>query len=370
MVAGGGLAGAATALRLAQGGASPLWLAAPSCAAFKPGEHLSAAAIPLLKTLNSDALLRAEVHRLAHGTYSAWGSALLVERNSIVQLEGAPIVLDRAAFEAAISAQAIMAGAERVEKNIKGVTIEGQCWLFDLGDQTVPAGFVFDATGRKAIVASKCATRFQADRLSCLVALFACSDHVTPRPVTLIEAEERGWWYLSVLADRRAVLNFYTDADLPAFDPSDFAENAAGTGAIASFLADYGYQIQGPPTRMSTNSTWIAPAIGPGWAAVGDASAAFDPLSSHGMTTALWSAIQAADAFLAKDPDQMRHYADAVAEGIQSYLDTRTRVYAQEHRWPDSPFWARRMHGPSYKQPMPAARPENEFNDLVPTASK
>ena len=295
-----------------------------------------------MKELNSDALLRAQVHRLAHGTYSAWGSALLVERNAIVQLEGAPIVLDRAEFEAALGAQAVAAGAERIEWDVQDLSVEGQCWVMDLGAQTVTAPFVFDATGRKALVASKFAPRFQADRLTCQVALFGCTDRASPRPVTVIEAEERGWWYLSVLADRRAVLNFYTDADLPAFDPSDFAQNAARTEAIATFLQDYGYQIQGPARRLSTNSTWIAPAIGAGWVAIGDASAAFDPLSSHGMTTALWSAIRAADAYLAQDPDQMRQYAEAVAQGVHQYLTARIRIYAQEQRWPNSPFWARR----------------------------
>lgn len=355
-VLGGGIAGAAAALRLAQGGASPLWIAAPSKPSFKPGEHLSAAAIPLLKALNSDALLRAEVHRLAHGTYSAWGSKLLVERNAIVQLEGAPIVLDRTAFEAALGEQAITAGAERIERDVRSLKIDGQSWVLSLGDQTIRVPFVFDATGRKAIVASKFAPRFQADQLTCQVALFSCDTCVKPRPVTLIEAQENGWWYLSVLADQRAVLNFYTDADLPAFDPGTFAENAATTEAIATFLQNYGFRIEGPATRMSTNSTWIAPAIGAGWAAIGDATAAFDPLSSHGMTTALWTAIQASDAWLAQDTTKMRQYADAVAQGIQEYLATRARVYAQEQRWPHSPFWARRIQAaPIRNRPQPAA---------------
>ena len=251
---------------------------------------------------------------------------------------------DRTAFEAALGAQAVAAGAEQIEQDVQSVRVEGQRWALDLVDRTVRTPFVFDATGRKAIVASKFAPRFQADQLTCQVALFACDPRATPRPVTLIEAEERGWWYLSVLADQRAVLNFYTDADSPAFDPSAFADNAAATGAIAKFLGDYGYRIEGPARRMSTNSTWIAPAIGSGWAAIGDASAAFDPLSSHGMTTALWSSIQAADAWLERDPAKMRKYADAVAQGVQEYLANRTRVYAQEQRWPDSPFWARRIH--------------------------
>ncbi|WP_417210068.1 glycine oxidase maturase GoxB [Antarctobacter sp.] len=341
-VLGGGIAGASAALRLAQGGASPLWITGTPYTGFKPGEHLSAAALPLLKELASDALLRAEVHRHAHGTYSAWGSDLLVERNAIVQLEGPPTVLDRTAFEGALATQAVTAGAERVDGAVVDVRISGDAWDLILGDRTVTAQFVFDATGRKAVVASKFAPRFQADRLTCQYALFTCPAQSTPRPVTLIEAEARGWWYLSVLADRRAVVNFYSDADLPGFATSDLSRYARQTQAISAFLSDYGYRISGAARRIACNSTWLAPAIGPGWVAIGDASAAFDPLSSHGMTTALWSAIQAADAYIAQDRTKMQAYADSVARGVQDYLQARTRIYAQEQRWSDSPFWARR----------------------------
>lgn len=341
-VLGGGIAGAAAALRLAQGGVAPVWISGAPRQGFRPGEHLSAAALPLLKTLGSDALLRAEVHREAHCTYSAWGSALLAVRNAIVQLEGAPVVLDRGAFETDLSAQAIAAGVEQIDLDVMDVRVADQAWRLDLGDRTVTASFVFDATGRKAVVASKVATRFQADRLACQYALFDAPNGITPRPVILIEAEERGWWYLSVLADRRAVVNFYTDADLPAFENSALAQQAGRTKAISAFLSDYGYQTCGPTRRISTNSTWIAPAIGAGWAAIGDAAAAFDPLSSHGMTTALWTAIEAIDAFLARDRKRMQAYADSVAQGVKDYLIARERVYAQEQRWRDSPFWARR----------------------------
>ncbi|WP_299690750.1 glycine oxidase maturase GoxB [uncultured Tateyamaria sp.] len=342
-VLGGGIAGAVAALRLARGGARPLWIAAPRGDAFKPGEHLSAAALPLLKTLGSDAVLRAEVHRHAHSTYSAWGSDLLVERNAIVQLEGPPTVLDRGAFEDALTAQALSAGAERIGHDVTGLAVDSDHWLLETDSGPIAARFLFDATGRKALVASKHATRFQADRLGCQYGIFAAYGDHAPRPVTLIEAEERGWWYLSVFADGRAVVNFYADTDLPGFDTGDFEENARGTVAIAAYLSDHGYHRCGRARRIATNSTWIAPVIGAGWVAVGDAAAAFDPLSSHGMTTALWTAIHAADAYLAQDRDQMQRYAEHVARGVQDYLVARQAVYTREARWPDSPFWARRF---------------------------
>lgn len=339
-VLGGGIAGAAAALRLAQGGQRPLWIAAKQGAAFKPGEHLSAAAIPLLKTLGSDAMLRAEAHRHAHSTYSAWGSDLLVERNAIVQLEGPPTVLDRAVFEDTLTAQAIAAGATRIACDVDEVQVADGTWHLHTAEGRVAAGFIFDATGRKAVVAARYGTRFQADKLCCQYALFTGAN--APRPVTLIEAVEHGWWYMSVLADGRVVLNYYTDPDLPGLDPQDFEAGARDTHAIGAYLSDYGYDTCDTPRRITTNSTWIAPAIGAGWVAIGDAAAAFDPLSSHGMTTALWSAIEAADAYLAHDRQRMHGYADSVAKGVQDYLSSKTDVYQREMRWPGSPFWSRR----------------------------
>lgn len=344
-VLGGGIAGAAAALRLAQSGLRPVWIAADRRDTFKPGEHLSAAAIPLLKTLNSDAMLRSEVHRHAHTTYSAWGSDTLAVRHAIAQIEGPPIVLDRGAFEDVLSAQAITAGAERIECDVTDVRITDGHWQLDTADGCITADFVFDATGRKAIVASKFSPRFQADKLCCQYAVYTSSDRQEPVPVTLIEAEEHGWWYMSVLADQRVVVNYYSDADLSGFDTSELDAKARKTKAISAFLSDYGYDHFDHLSRMTTNSSWIAPAIGAGWVAIGDASAAFDPLSSHGMTTALWSAIQATDAFVAQDRQKMQAYASDVAKGVQDYLTARNHVYGSEKRWADSPFWARRHAG-------------------------
>ena len=339
-VLGGGIAGAAAALRLAQGGQRPLWIAAERREAFKPGEHLSAAALPLLKTLGSDAMLRAEVHRHAHSTYSAWGNDLLVERNAIVQLEGPPTVLNRAAFEDTLAAPAVAAGAIRIACDVDDVQVVDGSWRLSSAAGDFKTAFVFDATGRKAIIASRFGTRFQADKLCCQYALLTGAKD--PRPVTLIEAVEHGWWYLSVLADGRVVLNYYTDPDVPGLDPQGFEARARATQAIGAYISDHGYDTCDTPRRITTNSTWIAPAIGAGWVAIGDAAAAFDPLSSHGMTTALWSAIEAADAYLAQDRARMHAYADSVAKGVQDYLNAKTAVYQREMRWPESPFWSRR----------------------------
>ncbi len=83
-----------------------------------------------------------------------------------------------------------------------------------------------------------------------------------------------------------------------------------------------------------------------GWCAAGDAAAAFDPLSSHGMTTALWSGRQAAlgiDAMLKGEAESLRVYAETMTAGVARYRVECQAVYAQEWRYADRPFWRRRL---------------------------
>jgi len=95
----------------------------------------------------------------------------------------------------------------------------------------------------------------------------------------------------------------------------------------------------------SACSQRLDPIAGDGWIAVGDAASAFDPLSSMGIMKALRSAVDAAAAILrhlAGERDAFAGYAQTIAADYTRYLDTRTRYYAMEQRWPDAPFWQRR----------------------------
>ena len=99
-------------------------------------------------------------------------------------------------------------------------------------------------------------------------------------------------------------------------------------------------------------TTWLDRAAGAvdgaPWMAVGDAAAAFDPLSSHGMTTALWAGERSASvlpAALDGDPSQLDAYAAAVADGVTRFLKQRKAIYGMERRFAQAPFWQRRHLG-------------------------
>jgi flavin-dependent dehydrogenase len=88
------------------------------------------------------------------------------------------------------------------------------------------------------------------------------------------------------------------------------------------------------------------PAAGRGWAAAGDAAAAFDPLSSLGIGHAISSGIHAArvaHVTLCDTGDPADSYSSGVERVARDYLTLRRRYYAVEQRWPAQPFWARRQ---------------------------
>jgi flavin-dependent dehydrogenase len=88
---------------------------------------------------------------------------------------------------------------------------------------------------------------------------------------------------------------------------------------------------------------------GEGWLAVGDVASAFDPLASAGITLALRTAREAAEAIerhLEGETEALGEYAAAVRRRFAGYLIERREQYRAEPRWSGSAFWARRQGNP------------------------
>lgn len=359
-VIGGGIAAMAAILRLRAGGADPLWIAPRADGGDIPGEHLSPAARPLLAEIGAAHLLEDARHREAQSVFSAWGSPHLAERAGIVHLEGPGLVLDRAAFEEGLRGLTGAQGVAPVEAKLDRLS-RGKDGLWRLGTSdgaSYRSRFILDGSGRAAVVAGLMAGdhagRFRADRLIALCAFLpqAPDAEVMPTRATLLETMPEGWWYATLLGDGRLAVNFYTDPDLlprEATKDTEVLDRLLGASSfVGRWVMEADFQLTQPPALRSAGTTWLAPATGEGWAAIGDAAAAFDPLSSHGMTTALWSGIRAADAARALfdgDKAPLASYAAAVAHGVQDFLESRAAVYGEERRFADAPFWRRRLVG-------------------------
>lgn len=350
-IIGGGIAGAAAALTLAGRGRSVLVLAPPSKEGQRTGESLSPAAHALLRDLGLTEAFASGPHRPSHVTYAAWGTALLAQRNSIVHTEGPGHVIDRQAFERMLSEAVHRQGVRTVSDSLGEATRAGEGWSLTLsGGERVEAGFVLDCSGRTAVFARRVARRRRADRLVAAYDFVTQHDEsVEPTPATLIEGVAGGWWYATLLPNRRLGLAFFTDPDLMprevTRDAGAWRTLAAGTHFIQRWLDTAGYAIREPARLTSAGTAWLEPASGPGWAAAGDAAAAFDPLSSHGLTSALWGGRQAALAALASfdgNPEPLLRYAATIENAARNFVVQRQAVYAHERRFRDQPFWKRR----------------------------
>ncbi|GAA2320416.1 FAD-dependent monooxygenase [Streptomyces caniferus] len=358
VVAGGGPAGCAAALALVRAGRSVL-LADAGTGPPKAGEALVSVGRLLLADLGVEQPVLGSGHLPCHGNLSAWGSAELHAVDFLNDPYGHGWHLDRPLFDRRLREAARAAGAEVAEHT--GVRCPSRqpdgTWRLALrdrfggGERTVRCRWVVDATGRGAAIAVRSgARRCTGDRLT---AFHLTLDPAAPQATTdgrsLVESDPDGWWYTALLPSRRRLVAYFTDPDLPAATArgaEQFRERLLATRHLSRQVRPHGLTTLRPPRRAPAHSAHLDRVHGDGWTAAGDAAAAFDPLSSQGILTALYtglSAGRAVDARLHGDRAALPDYAAKVATARAAYQHGHRAVHAQETRWADRPFWARRQ---------------------------
>jgi 2-polyprenyl-6-methoxyphenol hydroxylase-like FAD-dependent oxidoreductase len=356
-VVGSGVAGPAAVLSLRAAGLDVIWIAPEPGADHDPvGETLAPAANPILQRLGLGDMLASDAHRPSHTTLSSWGRPQLVDRNAILHLEGAGLVLNRRRFEVDLRTRALDAASAAHATALQASAVRNGLWHLTLDNgSAVTANALVDATGRVAVVARDLSERRRADQLAAACAFLPqVDDAVEPTRAVLIEAVADGWWYAALLPDGRLSVAYYTDPDLlptsPTRDLATWRALIARTRYVGRWIEDAGFAVETVPKLPSVGTTWLDRAAGLAdgtpWLAIGDCAAAFDPLSSHGMTTALWAGERAGlilPAVLDGDRAPLDGYADAVADGVARFLEQRAAMYATERRFHDSPFWQRRL---------------------------
>jgi 2-polyprenyl-6-methoxyphenol hydroxylase-like FAD-dependent oxidoreductase len=216
LIIGAGPAGCATALSLA-GKRSVLLVDRREGALVRVGENLPAAAGRILADLGVMAAFQAQGHAPCHGQLSRWGGERLVERDALRDPYGPGWHLDRARFDTLLREAAVAHGAHFLAPIDMGriASVDDGWRVLLSGARTVTARILVDAGGRTAPVARALGQRPVAeDGLACAWAHLP--DNGLHPGMTLIEAEEEGWWYSAPLPGQRRILAFHTDADLPA----------------------------------------------------------------------------------------------------------------------------------------------------------
>lgn len=363
MVAGGGPAGAAAALTLARGGCRVLLADASPAAAFRVGEALPPAARPLLRDLGVLDRFLADGHLPSYGNLSLWGSDRPQEHDHIFDPNGHGWHLDRARFDVLLRGAARDAGAEVLEGvAIGGMERENGAWRIRLrtgaAAREVRAAWLVDATGRRSAIARRQgAARKHDDRLVAFYARFRSTVDGDSDARTMVESAPDGWWYTALLPSGERVAAWLTDADLAdrtaLRSPEGFTARLRESPHLSALFARFGYELHGRPQGTGAGSARLDRFAGDGWLAVGDAALSFDPLSSQGLLTALYTGLRGGQALaraLDGDDDGIAEYARRLEQVYGTYLRNRLTYYATEQRWGGPAFWRRRSLSPQQQR--------------------
>ncbi|MER0170154.1 MAG: FAD-binding protein [Nitrosomonas sp.] len=356
IVLGGGVAGCATALALQRQGMTTVNLERTAKETTRVGEHLTPDARPLLSQLGLWESFCSDEHLPSPGVRASWGDASIYEREYIVNPYGNGWNLDRIRFDTLLATAVIATGGTIFHNaQINTISLHEKVWsveAFVAGQRRFfSSAFIVNATGRSAHLARKFgATQVAFDRLMGVMGWMKAGAGANITDATLlIEAVAEGWWYATLMPDKRLLVAFMTDP--PLF--SRRAENLNSLWLTRMEQTLYirtravGFSLDNVVVRRA-NSCFCNPIAGNRWLSVGDAAIAFDPLSSMGITKALRSGLVAADVirrYLIGDNEALREYVSILTIEFRRYVAAYNFYYGQEMRWADRSFWCRRHTG-------------------------
>jgi flavin-dependent dehydrogenase len=354
LVAGGGPAGAAAAAAARAEGLE-VELVDAAGGAPRPGESLPPGTDAVLDQIFGPRGFDSERHRPAYGNRSVWGAEGLDEAEFMLNPLGHGWHIDRMAFDASLL-DSLRAMGVAVHQHVR---LAGQAWggdgwdvALDGGTRSLHARAIIDATGRSARVArSQGARRHRLDRLVAAYWLLATSGQSEADSTTLVEAVADGWWYTTPLPGGHRVAGFLTDSDLipprTARTAAGWSERLGRAPRVEDSLLRAGCRLHGSPRINDAGLAYMDRVAGPGWVAAGDAAVSFDPLSSQGIVTALLMGRAAGAAIAAMvrkgDPEPLIGYGAEYTTLLQQHRRQRSAFYGLERRWPEAPFWSRRL---------------------------
>ncbi len=354
IIAGGGPAGAATALSLNARGIKCLVIEAEMHPKFKVGETIPPNALPLFKKLGIEQLLQSNKHLVSYGNRMAWGSADYTEKSFLATHHANGWHLDRAYFEQQLKEMVINEGIDWMEgTRIIDCNEDDGYWTVNVKNETgsysvLKCNILVDATGKSSRIAKSLGHgRHRSDNLTgTSICLYTNGNHCPN--YTFIEACPNGWWYSAPLSGNRLVLTFMTDADLldkSMLDYDYFYSAAMNTQMVKEMLNAIEIIGHTLPVNKSASTSNLAVSYGDNWLAVGDAAISYDPLSSYGMTSALEGGFYGGHAIADKldgIEDSFIAYDFLICSAQATYKEMHTHQYQLEKRWPDEIFWKRR----------------------------
>jgi geranylgeranyl reductase family protein len=302
-IIGAGPAGCRAAQRLARRGAR-VTLFDPSHPREKPcGGGVTGRALALVADAVRDARVPVSVIRTARFTDSRRGASAVVPLEDRGPTSAsALLVASRAAFDAALYAAAIRAGAVAEVSRVTRVDVDTGGVRLTTARGTHRADFVIGADGANSLLRRTMAQPFRRDQLSIATGFFAhgiTSDEI----VIELLADPPGYIWSFPRPDHLAI-GICAEADAGVTSGALRARTLEWIRATdiagRAPLAPYSWPI--PSLKASELRALVV--AGPRWCLLGDAAGLVDPITREGIFFALASGEWAADALMGGAPER------------------------------------------------------------------
>ncbi len=346
LVIGGGPAGAAAAIVLAEAGASVRLVGRARSAAQLFGESLSPGCTALIHRLGLGQSFAGDGHLPCYIHRSAWGSDQLSVHDLIRDPRGHGWHIDRALFERRLLERARAVGVTVTEGVLGGSwSFRDDHWSGELRHERrrLRARRIVDASGKAARFARRRGVgRVGGERQVALIAVLATDRELTDTS-SLVETVPEGWWYSAPIPGKRLAVSLFTDPEVDGVrEEQAFSRLLARSRHTRERVGVVGGRLLEQPRFVDAGSGHLERVAGAGWLAVGDAAMSYDPLSAHGITLALSSGIEGALTLLADSSDAVSAYEARLVSAYRAYTLECQRFYRAETRFPDAPYWERR----------------------------
>ena len=333
IVVGGGPAGLAAAIALAERGADACVVDSLGGLSSERGELLAHGAVDIIGRLGLSEVLDQALR--IDDVVSLWGGARMQSHAGAPGLGLHGWGLDRRVLSQAMLNRIATLGVPLHQARVTATDRTNGNWRLETTNGSFQARYLVDATGRPGAVARR--QGVQLWQSTNLVALIWQGPRAPGPAYMQAEAAPDGWWY-AVPYGAAQTVGFLTSAERAKEINSDaqaFFQSAQSTTRLVDLNA------LGPRmSMMDSRSAVLEELSGPGWIATGDAAAAFDPIASQGLFNALSGGFFAANAAidaLTGDPEAPLVYA-ALAARTADRTHSMTRLQYAALPF-DSKFW-------------------------------
>jgi flavin-dependent dehydrogenase len=354
LVVGGGPAGLSAAMTLAPRCERVVIIEARDRDKLRhAGEHLPPRGVSELAVLGLSQLLADERHDASPGVRSAWGKDSFTDKEYFMSAPGRALNLCRAAFDESLARRAESLGATlvfgvrlmRLERGPCGHTaiIDGPT-----GRENIAADVVVDATGRRAAATRQLgATRRRFDGMIGLLGRIERCAPIDEAGRVHVESMRDGWWYGVQLSTGTLVATFMTEASTARRRPGGaralWGERLGGSTLLAPIAATGHWR--GTLEAFDAATQFLDYEMLNDLIAVGDAAAAYDPLSSWGITKGISDGHAAAEALMREwkgDRGAIAGHREHQRLAFEEHRAKQRQFYEAETRWSNSAFWRAR----------------------------